>query len=280
MVTFCLPEDVAIGDVSPVSCSAVPRLLGRRPLSSVRRPAPREPVAAAAALRSQYMLANGKLKPSPARLAALWDAWGNLTGPGPTLSAAQRIGIIASARAGWAGAAVPGANHTEAGDSGLDSLLAEAAHWLAVDAGGITGEVVAELEARGLDRFRYLETVGVVARLANVDFYLRGIGAGLFEVTVDGTSRPGGSEPEDRQPTGDYLADAGLTDGWVPATGPLIAPFTLDALPSEGEALRAIHEPMYMPMNEMGDHRYTDVLTRAQIEFVASRTSYLNECFY
>lgn len=230
------------------------------------------------------MLADSKLKPSPARLAAVLDGWGNLTSPGPTLSVAQRLGIMATARAGWAGTAAPVAGRTTGRTAGrgaeVDPLLAEAAHWLAVDAGGITGDVVADFESRGLDRFRYLETVGVVARLANIDFYLRGLGATLLEIPAGRSPGPEGSGPDDWPPTGEIRADAGLTDGWVPAIGPLIAPFTLDALPSEGRALRAIHEPMYMPMDEMGDHRYTDVLTRVQIEYVAARTSYLNECFY
>ncbi len=174
--------------------------------------------------------------------------------------------MIESARAAWAGAGAP-----------RTGPLTEAAHWLAVDAGGITGAVVDELEARGLDRFRYLETVGVVARLANIDFYVRGIGASPLTVNDAGSSVADGSSD---QPTGAIAEGARITDGWVPAMGPLVAPFTLDALPAEGEALRAIHEPMYMPMAEMGDGGYADELTRAQIEYVASRTSYLNECFY
>jgi len=33
-------------------------------------------------------------------------------------------------------------------------------------------------------------------------------------------------------------------------------------------------------MSDMGDNAYSDELTRAQIEYLAARTSYLNECFY
>ncbi len=60
----------------------------------------------------------------------------------------------------------------------------------------------------------------------------------------------------------------------------MFAPGVLDALPAEGEALRDLHEPMYMEMEQMGDNKYTDELSRAQIEYIAARASYLNECFY
>ncbi len=200
------------------------------------------------------------LDPHPARAAAVERAWANLTTSGPTLNSAERISVLSAARDAWAGI----------GDANRGGLLEEAAYWLAKDAGGLTGEVVADFESRGLDRFRYLETVGLVARLSNVDFYLRGLGAPLIRLpAADNTS-----------PTGDIAPSAAITDGWVPATGPLFAPASLDALPAEGAALRDMHEPMYMPMKQMGDPGFVDVLTRAQIEFIAGRTSFLNECFY
>ena len=172
----------------------------------------------------------------------------NLVGPGTLLTATERHQVIRDARAGWAGATV--SNQTS-------GVMGEAAHWLAVDAEGITEEIVADFESRGVDRLRYLEIVGVVARLSNVDFYVRGIGAS-----------------EAGHP------DALLTNMWVPTVGRSFAPQVVDALPDEGEAVRDLHEPMYMLMSDMGDNTYGDLLTRAQIEYLAARTSYLNECFY
>lgn len=205
------------------------------------------------------------LSPDPTRAAVLDQAWANLTTSGPTLNSAERLAVIAAARTAWA----------IGGDGGDDevhlaTVLEEAAYWLARDAGGLTGDVVADFEQRGLDRFRYLETVGVVARLANVDFYLRGIGADPIPVP----------EPDGSSPTGQIHPDAAITDGWVPATGPLFATASLDALPDEGAALLSLHQPMYLPMAEIGDAAFHDGLARAQIEWVAARTSFLNECFY
>lgn len=202
----------------------------------------------------------------PSRAQALTRAWADLTGVGPTLTAAERVRVIAAARRAWSGQPPP---------SGVGGPMIEAAYWIGRDAGGVTGEVVEDLERLGLDRFRYLEVVGVVARVANVDFFRRGLGGPPLTLPETGDGATG-----DGAPTGDIDPTAAITDGWVPATGPLFAPASLDALPAEGRSLRALHEPMYMPMAEMGDPTYLDILTRAQIEYIASRTSYLNECFY
>ena len=207
----------------------------------------------------------GSLTPPTSRATAMARAWANLTTAGPTLNSAERLAVIATARRAWAVAAEP-----DGIDGGHGSPLEEAAYWVAKDAGGLTAAVVDDLERRGLDRFRYLEAVGVVARLASLDFYARGVGSPLLDTPPD----------DGASPSGEVHPDAAITDGWVPATGPLFAPRTLDALPAEGRALRDVHEAMYMPMAEMGEPAFVDVLTRAQIEYVAARTSFLNECFY
>lgn len=208
------------------------------------------------------LLDDADLLPHPTRRDAIVRAWDQLVGPGPTLTADERRAVIGWARAAWAGADGPDPDGGPA---------AEAAHWLAADAGGITAEVVDDLEARGLERRRYLEIVGVVGRLANIDFYARGLGASLPAV-------PGEPHPSS-EPTGRVAADP-TRRGFVPSVGPLRAPFVLDALPGEGEELRALHEPMYLPMTAIADYTFGDVLTRPQMEYLASRASYLNECFY
>lgn len=205
------------------------------------------------------MFEESALEPSAERRKAVERAWVNLTGPGPGLTASQRCGVIRAARAAWSGGTCP-----------EDPLEEHVAHWVAVDAGGLTQNHVELWEAAGLDRRRYLEVVGVVARLANVDFYMRGIGSALPQLP----DLPVG------EPTGEVHPAARITNGWVPALADLRAPHVLDALPSEGMAFRDIHEPMYMPMSEIGNWGYADQLTRPQIEFIAARTSYLNECFY
>jgi hypothetical protein len=207
------------------------------------------------------VLEDAVLAPAGLRREAVERAWANLVGPGPLLSAAERHQVIRDARAAWAGAALP---------NPASGVRGEAAHWLAMDAEGLRAEYVEDFEARGLGRLRYLEIVGIVGRLANVDFYVRGLGATELPLP----------EPSTAAPTGIVDPAAVVTNMWVPTIGQTFAPHVVDALPAEGEAVRDIHEPMYMQMSDMGDNAYSDELTRAQIEYLAARTSYLNECFY
>ena len=117
----------------------------------------------------------------PVRRAAVEQAWANLVGPGPLLSAAERHQVIRDARAAWAGAALP---------NPASGVRGEAAHWLAMDAEGLRAEYVEDFEARGLGRLRYLEIVGIVGRLANVDFYVRGLGATELPLPEPSTAAP------------------------------------------------------------------------------------------
>jgi hypothetical protein len=62
--------------------------------------------------------------------------------------------------------------------------------------------------------------------------------------------------------------------------GPI--PVSLDLVPSEGKALRALHGPLYMTGEQMGDPGFARQpgLDTPQLETVAARISLLNECFY
>jgi hypothetical protein len=202
------------------------------------------------------------IAPDPVRWNVVLEAWANLTDVGPTLTAAERHLAIRTARRAWSGERQP-----PPGGGPLEVL----AHWVARDPGGLSESLVEDLEVDGLDRWRYLEVVGVVSRLANVDFYVRGLGGDVFPLPPEAGSA---------RPTGEVAAAAKITDGWVPATGPLFAPAALNALPTEAAAFLALHEPMYVPFARFADGTYADDLTRVQIEYIAARTSYLNECFY
>ncbi|MCZ6739596.1 MAG: hypothetical protein O7C01_07470 [Actinobacteria bacterium] len=57
---------------------------------------------------------------------------------------------------------------------------------------------------------------------------------------------------------------------------------TLDLVPSEAEALRAMFGPLYMTEEQMGDPRFAREpgLNTPQLETIAGRISMINECFY
>ena len=71
-----------------------------------------------------------------------------------------------------------------------------------------------------------------------------------------------------------------LKQAWVPIVGPAGALTVLSALPSEQAARNDVHGPLYLRPEEMQDFAYQGVLSRAQMELLAARTSYLNDCRY
>jgi hypothetical protein len=53
------------------------------------------------------------------------------------------------------------------------------------------------------------------------------------------------------------------------------------SVPPEQDALHVMHAGFYLPMADIFDFDYErDGLSRSQMELIAARTSYLNECFY
>ena len=117
----------------------------------------------------------------------------------------------------------------------------------------------------------YVELVGVVGRLAALDTAAFGLG-------LDPTPLPtpvAGAPLEATVPGVDYV------DGWVPTAGIAFPPTAYTAVPGATELWIDVSSVLYMPLEEMGDPTFVrDEATRAQIELVASRTSYLNDCFY
>ena len=71
-------------------------------------------------------------------------------------------------------------------------------------------------------------------------------------------------------------------NAWLPTVGIALAPTALSALPNEKANKDALNKPLYLADEVI--HKY-DVepgreLTRQQMELVAARTSWLNECFF
>ncbi len=204
-------------------------------------------------------LDDAALATDPARAGAVARALDQLAGPGALLTGTDRVHVAGLARRAWDGE-----------DVHVGSPMEQAALWVAADAEGIDESGIASLEASGLNRLAFLEVAGVVARLSTIDWYARGVGAESPALPTASTDPP----------TAHVSARAQITDAWVPMVGPSSAPRTLDALPFEGDALRDLHEPTYLAMTDIETWDLADALTRSQIEVVATRVSYLNECFY
>lgn len=151
-----------------------------------------------------------------------------------------------------------------------DDPASEAASLVAHRAASTTADSVEQLESRGLRREHFVEIVGVVSRGIAIDTYERGIGRTPRDLP---TPRPG-------PPSGDVVAGARRRAGWVPTVGAIGPPTALDAVPPEADAQEALHGALYLSYAEMGDLHAASGLTRAQMELVAARVSYLNDCLF
>ena len=174
-------------------------------------------------------------------------------------------------------------------DDILPGALLDAVTQIAVAPKDIERSFFERTLAAEISDAEYVETVGIVARLANLDVFARGIGVAMRPLRdpVDG-------EPSYERP--DTAVDEGA---WVPTLpsnengggaakavyGGDMMPFIYRALSLvPTEASRMIHggNIQYLPLNKFFDFSYSHhpSLSRPQVEIVAGRVSALNECFY
>jgi alkylhydroperoxidase family enzyme len=183
--------------------------------------------------------------------------WARLGAAGAWLTGAERVELIRVARDPAVGV-------------DLDATTREAAVAVAHEAATITARAVDDLEAEGLARERYVEVVGVVSRVAAIDTYERGVGR-----------TPREPPPVRRgEPSRSVVASARRRAGWVPTVGAIGPPSALTAVPAEAAAQEELHGVLYLSYAGMADLRCERGLTRAQMELVAARVSWLNDCVF
>lgn len=203
------------------------------------------------------------IEPDLAAVDAMRRAWAHIAAPGSFFTGHERIAIAQHARLarGLAVDAPP-----------LPTHIADAAHRVADDPASIRKDTVDLWHELGLERHAYVELVSVVARVVAMDSYLAALGQPPADVPE---ARPG-------EPGGDVHNAAVVTTGWVPTVGSAGAITALSALPAELESTFDLHGEFYLTPRQVpavGDEPGRE-LTRPQMELVAARTSWLNECFY
>lgn len=192
-----------------------------------------------------------------ATIDAVIDAqWARFGEPGVWMSGEQRVEVLRLAR--------------RPGGVPPDDPVSTAASMVAHRAASISASTVEGLESRDLRREHYVEIVGVVSRLTAIDTYERGIGRQVRDLPA---ARPG-------QPSHDVVAGARRRAGWVPTVGAIGPPTALNAVPAEAAAQESLHGALYLSYADMSDLAAERGLTRAQMEFVAARVSYLNDCLF
>lgn len=186
--------------------------------------------------------------------------WARLARAGTWFSGVERVRMAAAAR----------------GDRAADSVAQEAAVMIHDHPADITLAWLDDLEARGLTLIRYVEVLGVVAQLRAIDTFLLGIGA-------DQRPLP---DPVDGLPRHDVVDDATINGGWVPTVGPAWPPSVLSSVTAENDAMHDIHSALYLAptagegLTMANNLAVRNGLDRMQMEFVAARTSLVNDCFF
>jgi alkylhydroperoxidase family enzyme len=198
------------------------------------------------------------------RAEAFRYVWRRLARPGTWWTGQERVAIAATARTVYESGHATA--HTE-----LPAAATGAAALLSHNPAAVSQAHIADWEDGGLTPSHYVELVGIVAQITAIDTFHRALDLDLEPLP----------EPEPGEPSAELPSTpATVTKAWVPMVGPPTIPTSLSAVPAEMEALEALHGPMYLTYEEMGDPAVTHGLTRAQMELVASRTSAINECFF
>ncbi|NKB36028.1 MAG: hypothetical protein GKR93_02510 [Gammaproteobacteria bacterium] len=212
--------------------------------------------------------------------------------PGTWGTATQRRAIAAEARK----ARVEAGMQESVGDETLaeSADLPEVARRLARDVAlagiGIDRDYCKKVQVEGLSEGAYVEIVGLVARLAHLDVFARGIGV---------SSRQLAEPQEDKAPSMQRPAVArqeGFFTASIPSApeggeialelfGSEPAPNivrSLSLVPEEARRLNTVIDMEYFSAETIFDLTRSSLraLSRPQMELVAAKISALNQCFY
>lgn len=235
--------------------------------------------------------------PIRADLAAALDrGWAQLGGTGAWLTGEERVAVVREARAAWDCAvcrerkaalspyAVDG-DHDAATD--LPEPWVDVIHRVVTDAGRLTEKWCREVQGRGIAEDEYVELVTVTTIATVIDIFALAIGL----PAPDLPAAQDGAPARRREPT------AAPGPGWVATiapenAGPDFADFygndsgfyirrSLTLLPGEVRKFWAVMNLLYMPDPRIRELDGLDrSISRAQMEFLASRASMMLDCYY
>jgi len=166
-----------------------------------------------------------------------------------------------------------------AGDSAeLPQGLVELAHKVVTDSGRLSQAWFESVLASGVTREEYVEAAGLIGSSTIANTFAVAL---TGEPAVLGPSQDGAPSGVSNEELVDVGAYVGLMDHEHPhpkfagRAAPNICR-ALAMVPSAVDEFWDLFMPHYQPMAEADGHE----VGRSQIEFVAARTSALNECFY
>jgi hypothetical protein len=227
-----------------------------------------------------------------ADLSAAFDsALANMAAPGAWWTGAERLAIAREARAALdcdlcaerkAALSPYAVERAHGRDELLPDAVVDMVHRIASDPGRLSRRVYDDAILAGIEPARYAETLGVIVRTVNIEYFHRAVGL----------ASPALPRPVDGKPTA--AVPDGLVSGeaWLPMLPTRHAEFGGAPMPNVGRAMSAApHEVRamgelaaaeYMNMGRVADPTFDPgrVISRAQMELIAGRVSAINECFY
>lgn len=232
----------------------------------------------------------------PDLAAAIERAWTHVSGSGTWFTGIERLAIAEEVRAAkpcslcrarkaaLSPYAVTG-DHEDCGK--LPSPVIEVVHRVSTDSGRLTESWYRSMLDAGISDAEYVEVIGIIAIIMGLDTLDRALGCPPHTLP-----KPHGGMPSRARPAG-----AAQTIAWVPTLEPddvtaddldpypFGAPVNihraLSLVPAEVRAFFDLDFELYMPQAAIRDFDHDlRALDHPQIELLAGRTSYLNDCFY
>jgi hypothetical protein len=211
---------------------------------------------------------------------------------GTWLTGEERTAVARQARYARCEAGVQEAAEGEAqspADDVLPRSILDVVTQIAVAPKAIERAFFEQAMAGDISDAEYVETVGIVARLANLDVFARGIGVPMRPLGAPIDGEPSFERPDTAVNEGAWVASVPSDESGGNAAkavyGGGMMPFIYRALSlAPAEASRVIEggNQQYLPLDKFFDFNYSHhpALSRPQVEIVAARVSAFNECFY
>ena len=249
-------------------------------------------------------VSNWTHKPEPGKIDAMYElthyplreglieahekVWESIARPGPFWTGAERIAMEAESRAATSCRlcakrrqalspyAVDGVHDSE---TDLDAVIIDMIHRIRSDPARLTRNMFDQVLSAGITPEQYIEVVGVVNASVIVDTLHAALGLPLAELPTPQPGAPTGQPPANVTEEGAWVPIAvgnerpGIINGLSNNREPNIAR-SMGLVPSAVELFFTAFRPHYALQNIPLE------LKQSQAEFIASRVSALNQCFY
>ena len=231
-----------------------------------------------------------------ALLAAHNAAWAQIGSPGAIFDARQRIAILLLARSAGdcqlcqqrkralSPFAIEGTHDCDgkAAATDLHPALIDAIHRIRTDPGRLTKAWFDDMVSQGVAVEAYVEALSVIATAVIIDTLHQSLGLQLAPPPA----------PEPGEPSGQLNTSAINQGAWLPTLNPSIADPAADGvaehglphIPNIAKALGLVPCATELFFGAFRPHYQLSgiqlAISQGQAEFVASRVSAINECFY